>query len=262
MKALSGAEYIVADYAVLFGGLNGLAKTLYGVGVFCADVYVSLGRAAGDTCDYHALEHLVGIALHDGAVHESAGVTLVAVADDVFDGRVLVSGYLRPFLAGREARTAAAAQTRVGDLGDDLVGSHVEQGLFKRGISADGDILLYALGGDVAAVGESHAGLALVERYILLAAVGAAVVVIYESVYDFALEYGAFDYLIAVLRLYLHIKDTCRLNADKRSKGAQTVAAAGLEAYGLGMVDMLFDGKLHGKAAGNEGVVETIEDLL
>ena len=114
----------------------------------------------------------------------------------------------------------------------------------------------------MAAVGESHAGLALVERYILLAAVGAAVVVIYESVYDFALEYGAFDYLIAVLRLYLHIKDTCRLNADKRSKGAQTVAAAGLEAYGLGMVDMLFDGKLHGKAAGNEGVVETIEDLL
>ena len=34
------------------------------------------------------------------------------------------------------------------------------------------------------------------------------------------------------------------------------MTAAGLEANGFGMVDMLLDGKLHGKPAGNEGVFE------
>ena len=54
------------------------------MGIFGADIDVALGRADGDAGDRHALDQHEGIAFHDHAVGEGAGIALVGVADDVF----------------------------------------------------------------------------------------------------------------------------------------------------------------------------------
>ena len=59
--------------------LHGQAQMLDGHRVFGPHVEVALLGAQGVGPDYHAFQDRVGIALHDHAVHERAGVALVAV---------------------------------------------------------------------------------------------------------------------------------------------------------------------------------------
>ncbi len=87
-------------------------------GVFGADVDVALAGADGVGGDGHAFEDALRIALQDAAVHESAGVALVAVADDVFLGAAGL-GDRAPLEAGGIAAAATAAQAALGDLFDD-----------------------------------------------------------------------------------------------------------------------------------------------
>ena len=54
------------------------------VGIFGADIDVAIGGADGDAGDGHALDQYEGIAFHDHAVGEGAGIALIGVADDVF----------------------------------------------------------------------------------------------------------------------------------------------------------------------------------
>ena len=175
-------------------------------GIFGADIYVALGGSAGYARDYHALYHSVRIALHDRAVHECAGIALVAVADDVFDGCFLMSRYLSPLLAGREAAAASAAQDGVGYFLDDILRLHIKKRLFKGGIAAGCYVFLNALGVYVAAVLKGNARLLAIEGDILLTAVGFVVLMIYEAVNDLVLEDCFFDYLLAILDLDLDIE--------------------------------------------------------
>ena len=91
--------------------------------VFVADVEHALFGADGERTDDHALDDGMRAALHRRAVHECAGVALVAVADDVF-GEDIVAGGCAPFAPGGEAGAALAAQAGFLDFGDDLVGRH------------------------------------------------------------------------------------------------------------------------------------------
>ena len=184
MECFARAHDVVAEDTDGLSVLDGLLQTLDCQRILCTNIDIALGRLAGNCGDYHAFYHPVGVALHDGAIHKCAGVTLIAVADDVLYGRFLVCCDLRPLLAGGEARAAAASQAGLGDHIDDLVGGHVEYGLFKSRVAADGDILLDALCVNVTAMLKSNTGLLLVEGDILLAVVGSAVVVVNESVDD------------------------------------------------------------------------------
>ena len=80
------AEDIVSQQTKLLGLLDGDGEPVHGHGVLGADIDVALGGTGSHARDAHALDDLVRIALHAGAVHEGAGVALVAVADDVLDG--------------------------------------------------------------------------------------------------------------------------------------------------------------------------------
>ena len=80
-----------------------------GARILGTDVDESLARAHREPADDHALEQRERVALHDHAVREGAGVTLVGVADDILGvARRIVHG--APLDARRKTRTAAAAQ--------------------------------------------------------------------------------------------------------------------------------------------------------
>ena len=141
----------------------------------------------GDTGDHHALQHAVGFSFHHGAVHERAGVALVAVADHIFD-LFLLAQHLRPFPPGGEAAAPSAAQTGIGDLIHDLLRGHVKQRLFHGGVAANRDVFPDGLGVDMAAVFQSHAGLFLIKRDILLSGVGfQRLILIDQALHDFIL---------------------------------------------------------------------------
>ena len=76
--------------------------------------------------DRHALDQGEGIAFHDHAVGERAGVALVGIADDVFLRR-LGGHHGLPLDARREARAAAAPKAGIGDRLDDGGRGHLER---------------------------------------------------------------------------------------------------------------------------------------
>ena len=83
-EAETTAENILAEKTSFFRFGDCHAKALDRQRILRPDVDVALVASGGATCDHHALKNRVGIALHDGLVHERAGVAFVAVADDVF----------------------------------------------------------------------------------------------------------------------------------------------------------------------------------
>ncbi len=71
-----------------------------------------------------------------------------------------------PLQARGIAGAAATAQAATGDFGDHLRRSHLAQHLHERGVAADRDVVLNALGIDVAAIFEDNFLLLLKERNI------------------------------------------------------------------------------------------------
>ena len=84
-------------------------------------------------CLAHCLKDGVGVALEEGTVHECARVTFVGVADHIFLFADTALGSDLPLQAGGETRTAAAAETGLLDLGDDLLGGHLGEALAQGG---------------------------------------------------------------------------------------------------------------------------------
>ena len=107
--------------------------------------------------------HSVGIAFEHASIHERAGISLVAVADDVlpFSARLLHDAPLEP---RRIARAAAAPQSAPTDFLDHLLGRHFVDGLGERGVAAGPDVLVDAVRIDEAAVFEHDLQLRREER--------------------------------------------------------------------------------------------------
>ena len=103
------------------------------------------------------------IALDLVAVHVSAGVALIGVADDVL-GVSLGLGQEIPLVAGEEACAAASAQPGGLDLLDHGSLRAVDEHLVEGLVSADGDVFLDVGGIDQAAVAQNDLLLPLEER--------------------------------------------------------------------------------------------------
>ena len=228
-EVFARTEYVIAQQTVSLVISDRHFKTLDCQRILRTDIDVAFLGAGGYAGNYHALDHPVRITFHYGAVHKCAGVALIAVADDVLHGSVLVSCNLRPLFAGGEARAASAAQTRLRYLGNYLVRSHVKQRLFKCGISAFGYIFLGTLGVYMAAVLEGDVKLLFVKRYVLLMNVAFAFFTVEKAVYDLVTENGFFDYLLAVINRNLCIHKAHRLYTHQRPHLAESEAAASLE---------------------------------
>jgi hypothetical protein len=140
-----------------------LLSRLHRQRILGADVDDALGRAHRVSADDHALEQRMRVALDLVAVHVSAGVALVGVADDVL-GVGLGLGQKIPFVAGEEARAAASAQPGGLDLLDYIVRAPVDQHFVEGLIAAHRDVLLDVRGVDEPAVAQHNLLLPLEER--------------------------------------------------------------------------------------------------
>src|SRR5579859_442775 len=158
VKLLTAAEDVIPQEDFGIGISERFSHDVDQVAVFAANIDEAELGADGEAGDDHALDHGVRIVFQDGSVFAGAGLTLVAVDQDVFGlGRFL--GYEGPLHAGGEAGAAAPAKVRRFDLIDDVVGRHAEG--FLRGfvaieleVSLDiGRALAKALGDDFYFIG-------------------------------------------------------------------------------------------------------------
>ena len=76
------AHDVIAQKTVLLRLGDGRFQPAHGQRILRPDINIPLVAAHGAAGDHHALQHAVGVTLHNGAVHERTGIALVAVADD------------------------------------------------------------------------------------------------------------------------------------------------------------------------------------
>ncbi len=132
-----------------------------------------------------------------------------------------------PLGAGGKAAAAPSSQVGFLDFLQYLLRSHPGKGLGKRGIAADGQVVVDALRIDTAVGAEDDALLVLVEgdlRFVDDLFVGGRVG-IEQTLDDLLLLYGLGDDLGNILRLYLEIADLLRADDDDRTPLAEPVAA-------------------------------------
>ncbi len=140
IEGVCAAGDLLAQVAALVGCGDRLVQRAQCVRIFRAQVDIALGRARAYRGDRHAFEQDERVALHDHAVGESAGITLVRVADDVFLAR---RGLLRraPFDPRGKACATAPAQSRLGNFFDDFLRRHRKRA-FQSAVAAVRDVIL------------------------------------------------------------------------------------------------------------------------
>ncbi len=147
----------LAQEPPLAGLLDRLLHALHRQGILVADVDVAVGGAGGVAADDDPLDDEMGVALHEVAVNEGAGVSLVGIADHVLGG-VLGGAQELPLAAGGEGGAAAPPQSGLRHLADDLLIGHA-QGFGQPLVAAAGDVVVDLLRVDHAAVGHEAADL-------------------------------------------------------------------------------------------------------
>ena len=93
----------------------------------------------------HPFYHAVRIAFHHAAVHKCARITLITIADHIFNFFILRQ-HLRPFPSGGKSAAAAPAQRRLRHFVHNLLRRHIEQSLCHRSVSAHRYVLLNGFG--------------------------------------------------------------------------------------------------------------------
>ena len=225
MEGESRSEDVVTEKAKLLCLSDRSAKSLHRERILGSYVDVALVSTAGNTRDHHTLKHSVGVALHYTSVHKCAGVTLVAVTNDI-SLLFLLALYLLPLFTCGEATASSTAKLGLGYLRNDVISGHIEESLLKCGISTDSNILTDRVGIYLTAVLKHHSCLLLVEGDLGLLSVDLAVLLVCKAVNALAAENSLLNYLLAVLCLYLCVKPSLGLDAEKRTHFAEAVAAA------------------------------------
>ena len=145
---------VVAQEILGLGGLDGLIEAVHGEVIFAPAIDVADAGAHGIAGDGHAFQDPVGVAFHDVAVLDGAGLAFIGVADDVLGGDGAGPGE-GPFEPGGEAGAAPASEARVLHRVDHLFRGH-GQGLFQAVVAAPGQIVVQAHGVDLIHVGQEH----------------------------------------------------------------------------------------------------------
>lgn len=164
----AAAEDAAAQKAPFPGLPEGDLQTLDGQGILRPDVDVAFASSNGIAADNHTLDDSVGVTFQDTAVHERSGIALIRVADDVLLVAGRAAGEL-PLQARGKTGTPPAPQTRLFDFGNDLFRGHLGQGLGAGRVASCGDVIIYALRIDVAAVGQGDPVLLLEKVQLIIA---------------------------------------------------------------------------------------------
>ena len=136
----------------------------------------------------------MGVALHDGPVHEGPGVAFVAVADQVFD----VPGHLpaeAPFAPGGKAAAAPAPEAGFIHRVDDGLRAHAAEDFLEGLVAAGRQVIVQAGGVDEVHFAQDDGMLSLVEGHLGLMGLDGPVagVLVAKLVQDLAFDQGRFD---------------------------------------------------------------------
>ncbi|MPM40239.1 hypothetical protein SDC9_86879 [bioreactor metagenome] len=220
------AEDLVSKKSGLFSLRYGLLQALDRERVFGAAVDIALVGSDRVGADDHALEYRVGVALKQRAVHERAGVALVGVADDIFlrARRLLAEA---PLHACREPAAAAAAESGLLHLFDDLLRRHREKDLRKSFVAVGSDVFLKRVGVDVSAVLEDEAVLLLVEVDVSIVGNALRREGFFEeqAVHDTSLDEVFADYFRNVGLLHVGVEGPLRVDDDEGTLLAESLTA-------------------------------------
>src|ERR1019366_2289819 len=262
VEAEARAGDAVAQQAHALGLLDGRLEMLDGQRVLGAHVDVALLRAHGVAGDGHAFEHAVGVALQNGAIHESAGVAFIGIADDVL--LLFASlGHGAPLQAGGVPRAAAAAQSAALHLVDDFERRHLRNGGHQGDVAIVRNVVFDALGIDLAGVFQHDPLLTLEEGHVGGAGVQAAGGGVAASIE------GPND-LRGVLRGDVGEHLVLGLHRDQGTGAAQSHAADALDqdfVLHAGFGDFLFERVTHvigaaRETAGGDADADVVLELL
>ena len=145
------AADVVTEKLELFRLPDGSLQTLDRQRILGSDVNVSLRRTHRVGGNQHSLNHAMRITLQDAAVHESAGIAFVRIADYKFS-RAYRFCHRAPLQASGIARPSSSAQAALGYLFNDFGGRHFRERLDEGAISGGGDVLFNPLGIDYTGV--------------------------------------------------------------------------------------------------------------
>jgi hypothetical protein len=157
-----GSQDVFPQQPKLPGSVYSLADMFDGEWVLVAYVEISLVGAEGISTKSHTLDDTVGIALQDCAVHVSAGIALVAVADNVLRIARGIAADL-PLATGGESPTTPPAQPGANHLVNYFLRRQVQQGVGKRMIALPCYVFLDADRVNQTAVSQNDLVLARVE---------------------------------------------------------------------------------------------------
>ncbi len=167
VKAELGAKDISPEQPVFLCLGNGSLQVGDSQRVLCPAINIAVLRTDGVSCNRHAFEQAVRVAFQDRAVHECAGIAFVCIADHVL-GCVAAAPAELPLDAGREARSAAPAQSRIFHRGDHIVRLHLCQRLCQRLVAIAGDVLVDIFRVDNPAIFQGYAHLLAVKRQLAI----------------------------------------------------------------------------------------------
>src|SRR6185369_4835846 len=125
IEATAAARHIGAQIARLVSGLDGFRQRALCVRIFDAEIDIALRCSHRESGNRHAFDQRERIALHQHAIGERSRVALVRIARHVLLRRRRLERRL-PFDAGGKSRSAATAQSRVGDGLHDLLWLHAD----------------------------------------------------------------------------------------------------------------------------------------
>ena len=231
------AEDVLAEEAVLTGLVDSDLQAVDGQRVLSADIDQTDGGADTETADGHSLDDGVRVAFQDGTIHESAGVTLVSVADDVFlVGSVL--GAELPFQTSGEASTATAAETGFLDKVDGGGGVVLFENAGQCLVTITCDVFVNVFGIDETAVTQGDTHLFLVEAHVL--GVGDVLLVLGVLI-EQALHLTAFDDVLVddfegVFGLHLGVEGVVGKNLHDGAFLAEAEATGGHDLNIVGKV--------------------------
>ena len=246
----ASAEDVLTEEAILAGLADGDLQTVDGQRILGTDVHKTLAGTDGVATDGHGLDDAVGVTLEDGTIHESTGVALVGVADDVLLVG-LVLGAEAPLDAGGEAGTTTTAKAGLGDHVDNLLRGHLGEALGQGLVAATGDALLDIFGIHKAAVAQGDTDLLAVEVHVLRVA---DVLLVFgvgiEQLGDLTtLDDVLVDDAFHVLGLHLGVEGVVGHDLHDRAFFAET------EATGLDDLHIV------GEAFLGENLMEIVDDL-
>ena len=177
IKAEAGAENILAQQAILMRLPDSRLQMGDSQRILRTNINITLIGTDGIAGDGHGLQHRMGVAFQNRAIHECAGVALIGVAADVLLHVAAVAGSELPLHAGRETCAAAAADAGIQHRLNDLVGGHLGQHLAQPLIAAASNVFINIFRIDHAAVAQGDANLLFIKRCICQSGHGSIIVI-------------------------------------------------------------------------------------